>query len=69
MKQGNMMIDHSEAFKAELKSLMDKYNVMMDFIEERAKVNFYTDFGRGKAVTLRFDREGEVYENVADCIE
>ena len=63
------MIDRSEAFKAELKALMDKYDVMMGFIEERAKVNFYTDLGRGKAVTLRFDREGEVYENVAVCIE
>lgn len=63
------MIDRSEAFKEELKALMDKYDVMMDFIEDRAKVEFYTDFGRGRAVTLRFDRDGEFYEEIKNCIE
>ena len=63
------MIDRSAAFKEELKALMDKYCVHMDYIETRAKVNFYTDFGRGNAVVLRFDLESETYDDVSACIE
>jgi hypothetical protein len=63
------MNDRSEAFKEEFKALMDKYDVMMDFIDDRAKVVFYTDFGRGRAVTLRFDRDTEFCEEVKNCIE
>ena len=63
------MIDRSEAFKEEFKALMDKYDVTMDFIECRARVEFYTDSGRGKSVTLRSNWNGDHYEEVKNCIE
>lgn len=62
------MSDRSEAFKAELKALMNKYAVRMDFVEDCTKVNFYTDGGIGDAVTLQFDLESEFYQDPADCI-
>lgn len=63
------MIDNSAAFKAEFKALMEKYNVQMDFIEHKSQVNFYTDFGRGRAVVLQFDLDSETIDSVADSIK
>ncbi len=62
------MIDRSEEFRAELIQLMNKFDVSMDFIEDRAKLHFYTDDGRSRAVVLELDSGGVFVESVVDMI-
>lgn len=62
------MIDRSEEFRAELIALMDKFDVRMDYIEDRAKLHFYTDDGRSRAVVLELNSDNDTIECVADMI-
>lgn len=58
----------AEAFKAELKALFEKYDVMHDVTGDGARVVFYTDFGRGQGIVLATDAEAECSEMSADKI-
>ena len=62
------MIDRSADFRAELIALMDKYDVRLDYIEDRARVNFYTDDGRSRAVVLILSGDDDTIEEVAKKI-
>lgn len=59
----------AEAFKAELKALFEKYDVMHDVTANGDKVVFYVDFGRGRGVVLTTDAEAEFLEMSADKLE
>lgn len=56
----------TDAFKAELKALLEKYDVMHDVTGAGERVVFYTDFGRGQGVVLATDADAEFLEMSAD---
>ena len=55
-------------FKDEFVALMNKYNARFDYIEDRARVFFYTDDGKGVFV-LDMNDGSDIIPKVADCVK
>jgi len=62
------MANRTEAFKAELKALFEKYDVMHDVLNGGESVVFYPDMGRGSGVVISTNAEAEHLEMSADKI-